>query len=134
MGSCFFNFFVCFLKIMFWANLFCMYGNRMQKTLNLGIISPFIDYFASVSELDAVPSQFTDFINVHGTELSRSSTIQDLKCSNVLVCVNKRLSATNIIIRICHTNEVSFNGQACLPCTSFSPGPWFFTRFLQGTP
>jgi hypothetical protein len=34
--SCFSNCFVCFLKIMFWANLLCMYGNRMHNTLDLG--------------------------------------------------------------------------------------------------
>jgi hypothetical protein len=35
-GSCFSNCFVCFFKIMFWANLLCMYGNRMHNTLDLG--------------------------------------------------------------------------------------------------
>jgi len=37
MGSCFSNFFICLLKIMFLANLLCMYGNKMHKTLDLGI-------------------------------------------------------------------------------------------------
>jgi len=35
-GLMFSNFFVCFIKIMFWANMLCMYGNRIRKTLNLG--------------------------------------------------------------------------------------------------
>jgi len=69
---------------------------------------------------------------VHDSELSPSTTIQDLKCCNVLVCVNKWLSGTNIINRICERKEVSFKGQAAW--TSFRPGPWYFIHFLQGTP
>jgi hypothetical protein len=66
------------------------------------------------------------------SELSPSTAIQDLKCCNVLVCVNEWLSGTNIIYRICERKEVSFEGQAAW--TSFRPGPWYFIHFLQGTP
>ncbi len=34
-------------------------------------------------------SHFTNFINVYGNELSPSATIQDMECSNLLVCVNE---------------------------------------------
>jgi hypothetical protein len=34
-------------------------------------------------------SHFTNFINVHGNERSPSATIQDMECSNLLVCVNE---------------------------------------------
>jgi len=37
-------------------------------------------------------SHFTNFINVHGNELSPSATIQDMECSSLLVCVNEWLS------------------------------------------
>ncbi len=40
MGSCFSNFFVCFSKIMFWANLLCMCRNRMHQTLALVFFLP----------------------------------------------------------------------------------------------
>jgi len=34
------TFFIGLLKIMFLANLLCMYGNKMHKTLDLGFFSP----------------------------------------------------------------------------------------------
>ncbi len=64
-GSCFSNFFVCFLKIMFWANLLHMYGNRMQNTLkDLGFFfftSPKrqMHQFPSAEKLHALPSHFS---------------------------------------------------------------------------
>jgi hypothetical protein len=81
-----------------------------------------------------VVSDFTNFFNVHGNEPSPSATIQDMECSNLLVC-EWVIVWTNIIIRVCQRKEeVSFRGQGNLPCTSFSPGTWYFTHFLLGTP
>jgi hypothetical protein len=39
--------------------------------------------------LSTVVSDFTNFLNVHGNELSPSATIQDMECSNLVVCVNE---------------------------------------------
>lgn len=45
------------------------------------------------------------------------------KKKSVLVCVNKWLSGTNIIIRICQRNQLSFKGQAACLAHPSALGP-----------
>jgi hypothetical protein len=60
-----------------------------QKTSKNPKRSPKEEHVLSATTL---VSHFTNFINVHGSELSRSAIIQDMECSNLLVCVNEGLS------------------------------------------
>jgi hypothetical protein len=57
-----------------------------QKTSKNPTRSPKEEHLLSATTL---VSPFTNFINVHGNELSRSATIQDMQCSNLLVCANE---------------------------------------------
>jgi hypothetical protein len=61
--------------------------NENQKTSKNPTRSPKEEYLWST-----VVSDLTNFLNVHGNELSPSATIQDMECSNLLVCVNEWLS------------------------------------------
>jgi hypothetical protein len=69
-----------------WEPIGNFYGSTLRTKKNQ-TPSPKEEYL-----WNTVVSDFTNFLNVHGNELSASATIQDMECSNLLVCVNEWLS------------------------------------------